>query len=86
MKYKGNGYTETLVYKWTSWTNSKSILSNIGRGGAYNLGNYTPVDMVEIKQCIGILILNGLGTLPRLEYEFNSQLDDPVNGSDMMCE
>ena len=34
---------------------------------------------------LGLIVLNGLSTSPRVEYKFKSQNDDPVNGSDLVC-
>ena len=59
MKSDGNRFHEHFISKWTLWTNAKAILSNIGLGGRYNLISFTPVDTKEIKQRIGLLILNG---------------------------
>ena len=40
--------------------------------------------MKEIKQCLGLLILNGLSISTRVEYKFKSQDYDPINGSDLV--
>ena len=85
MKLELNDYFETLTAKWTSWTNSKGILSNIGLGGKYDSGTFTPYSIEEIERMLGLIVLNGLSTSPRVEYKFKSQNDDPVNGSDLVC-
>ena len=40
--------------------------------------------MKEITQCLGLVILNGLGNLPCVEYKFKSQDSDVINGSDLV--
>ena len=62
-----NDFHDTLTSKWTSWTNSKGILSNIGLGGRYDGGPFSNFIIEEIKQCLGLLILNGLSISSRDE-------------------
>ena len=77
----GNNYPETIISKWTSWTNAKAILANVGLGGNY--ANFEPFNTNEIKKHIGIYILNGLNISSCVDYKFNSTYVDPVNGSDL---
>ena len=84
MKMKVNDYLIDLISVWTSWTNSKATLSNIGLGGKYSQGTFKPFQTQEIKKFLGLLILNGLNISPRVEYKFKSQHNDPVNGSDLI--
>ena len=77
----GMNYPETMISKWTSYTNAKAIHANIGLGGNYL--NFEPFNTEEIKKYIGIYILNGLNISPHVDYKFNSTYVDPVNGSDL---
>ena len=40
-----NDFHETLISKWTSWTNAKGILRNIGLGGRYDGGSFSNFNM-----------------------------------------
>jgi len=72
----------SIFEDWTSWTNAKGILGNCGEaGGLYP--TWKPFSISEIKQFVGIYILNGISISPRIEYKFRSQDVDPVNGSDL---
>ena len=76
-----NDYSASIISKWTSWSNAKAILGNIGLGGQYD--NFEPFTVSEIKKHIVIYIFNGLNISPCVEYKFRSSNDDPVNGSDL---
>lgn len=76
----GNGYSETLFSKWTSWTNAKSILAN---SALDSYGKFEPFTIAEIKSYVALYILNGLNISPRIEYKSKSSIDGPVNGSDL---
>lgn len=76
----GNGYSETLFSKWTSWTNAKSILAN---SALDSYGKFEPFTITEIKSYVALYILNGLNISPRIEYKSKSSIDGPVNGSDL---
>ena len=59
-------FHETLISKWTYWTNAKGIMSIIGLDGGYDGGSFFNFNMKEIKQCLGLIILNGLSISPVL--------------------
>ena len=66
---------------WTSWKNLKGILWNFGEvGGLYPTRK--PFTRCEVKEFVGLYILNGTSISPRIEYKFRSQEEDPVNDSD----
>ena len=79
-----NYFHETLISKWTSWTKAKFILINIGLVGRYDGGSFSNYNMKKIKQCLGLLIFNGLIIYPRVEYKFKLQDSDPINVSDLV--
>lgn len=76
----GENKERTLFNDWTAWTNTKAVLGNVGRGGVYN--GFTDFDVEEIKRFVGLYVLNGLNISPRIEYKFESQENDWVNGND----
>ena len=81
-KVAGPEKRKTAFNDWTSWSNAKSILANCGViGGMYP--TWTPFNIDEIEQLIGMYILDGLNTSPRIEYKFCPQDEDPVNGNNL---
>ena len=72
----------TLFDRWTAWTNAKAVLANVGRSGVYR--TYMDFDVPEIKRFVGLYVLNGLNVSPRIEYKFESQEVDWVNGNDVV--
>ena len=64
-----------------SWTNSKAMLANTGENGI-TYKDFTPFNADELRCHVGIYVLQGLSLSPRVEYKFNCQCDDPVNGND----
>lgn len=68
-KTNGPEKRKTLFDDWASWSNAKGLLANCGKiGGMYP--NWTPFEIKEIQQFIGLYILNGLNISPRIEYKF----------------
>ena len=78
----GNNRKATLFDKWTSWTNAKALLGNVGQGGVYR--NFVPFDIKEMKKFAGLYCMNGLNVSPRIEYKFEPQEVDWVNGNDVI--
>ena len=62
-----NYFHETLIPKWTYWKNAKGILRNIGLGGQYDGGSFYNFNTKEVKECLGMLVLNGLIISPHVE-------------------
>ena len=51
-----NEYHETLILKWTSWTNSKGILSSFGLGGIYgDCETFTIKEIIRHMCCVMLL-------------------------------
>jgi len=68
-KVAGPEKRKTVFNDWTSRSNVKGILANCGViGGIYP--TWTPFNIDEIEQFIGLYILNGLNISPRIEYKF----------------
>ena len=81
-KVAGPEKRKMVFNDWTSWSNAKGILANCGViGGMYP--TWTPFDIDEIEQFVGLYILNGLNISPRIEYKFCPQDEDPVNGNNL---
>ena len=77
---KGN-IVGSLVHQWNTWTNAKAILANVGLDEQNS--RWDPFTVKEIKQYLGLFILNGLSVSPRIEYKFSPQYVDPINGYDL---
>ena len=45
--------------------------------------SWTPFSTKEIKQFVGLYVLDGISPSPRFEMKFNTQLEDPANGNDL---
>jgi len=68
--------------EWTTNTNTRAILLNAGvLGRVYP--EFKPFTPMEIKQFIGLYILQGLSPSPQLKLKFHPQNEDPINGSDL---
>ena len=78
----GGDKQRTLFDDWTSWTNAKAILGNVGRGGVYQ--SFSPFSVDEIKMFVGLYCMNGLNISPRLDYKFQPQESDWINGNDVV--
>jgi hypothetical protein len=70
------------IEDWTKYTNTKAILANAGQPGTI-YPKFKPFTMSEIRQHLGLYILNGLNPSPSVEMKFKSALEDPVHGSDL---
>jgi hypothetical protein len=70
------------IADWCTYSNTKAILSNAGqKGGLYP--EFTSFSPSEIKSFIGLYLLNGLNPSPQIKMKFKSQIEDPINGSDL---
>jgi hypothetical protein len=66
---------------FAKWTNLKATLAGAG-GTMYQ--DWKPFSAEEIRQHLGLYILNGLSPSPRVEHKFRPQRDDVVHGSDFV--
>ena len=79
---KNNCKKQTLFYDWASWLTSKDFLKNCGQDdGPYP--SWEPFMVIEIKMLVGLFVLNRISMSPRLEWKFQTQDEDPVNGSNL---
>jgi len=65
----------------TTYTNLKAQLGNAGAGGT-NYKDFKPFSCKDIRQYLGLYIINGLSPSPRMEMKFKPQAVDPVQGND----
>ena len=68
---------------WTTLTNLCAILTNAGCCIYKTFKNFKPA---EIKQHIGLYMLQGLSPSPKIKYKFSSQVTDPVNENNLCHE
>jgi len=61
----------------------KAQLSNAGQGGT-NYRDFKPFSCKEIRQFLGLYMLNGLAPSPRMEQKCKPQTIDPVQGNDFV--
>ena len=64
--------------------NLKAVLLGAGVPGAIN-PSFTPFSYQEMKQFVGLYILQGLNPSPRVDMKFSSQNEDPIQGNDLCC-
>ena len=76
-------YHKTTVGEWTTWTNTKALLENAGQEG-FPYPDWKPFTVREIKQFLTLFILQGLLPSPRIEMKFSPQMEDPVNGNNLV--
>jgi hypothetical protein len=65
-----------------TWTNARATMENAGLGGKYS--DFTPFNLPELMQHIGLYLLQALSPSPQVEMKFHSQKEDPVNGNDLV--
>lgn len=83
-KQGGRGKGEyPSIELFTSWTNKKAILANAGKGGSC-YPTFTAFTVKEIRQHLGLYILNGLCPSPRIELKFKPQREDELHGNDFV--
>jgi len=81
-----NGKRISMYDKWTRWTNIKAILMGAGEGPDSLYPDFVPFTTAELKQHIGLYILNGISPSPNINQKFQSQKEDPVNGCDIVSQ
>ena len=71
--------------EYTAWLNTKALMSNAGAGGGKykNFENFTST---EVMAHLSLYLLHSISPAPQVELKFKSQLEDPVNGSDLCAE
>ena len=67
---------------WTTYTNTRALLANAGTKGQL-CPDFTPFSAVEVKQFIGLNILQGLSPSPQVKMKFKPHHMDPINGNDL---
>ena len=65
------------------WTNTKASLADAGKEGTC-YRDFKDFSTNEIRQHLGLYVLQGLCPSPRVEMKFHSQQDDKVHGNDFV--
>jgi hypothetical protein len=69
------------ICDWTSYANLRGTMLNAGTPQFYP--SYTPFKPDEYKNFIALYIYQGLNPSPRVSMKFRSQVEDPLQGSDL---
>jgi hypothetical protein len=69
------------ISQWTSFANLRAILMNAGTPQLYQ--SWKPFTPDEYKRFIALYIYQGLNPSPRVSMKFKSQVEDPLQGSDL---
>lgn len=70
------------IEQWVQYLNLKAALA---QAGSLIYPDFTPFNNEELKQHMGLYILNGLSPSRQISHKFKSQRADPINGSDLCC-
>jgi Transposase IS4 len=70
------------ISDWTTYSNSRAILSNAGNP-SHIYPDFKPFSPNEVRQFIGLYILQGLSPSPQVKLKFRPHHEDYVNGSDL---
>jgi hypothetical protein len=62
----------------------KAMLACAGKEGAIHERDWKPFTMKELRQHLGLYILNGLSPSPHVEWKFKPQSADATHGSDFV--
>jgi len=81
-KNKDGPRSMVLISDWTSYLNTHAILSNAGHKN-HIYPDFTPFSPQEVKQFIGLYILQGLSPSPEERQKFKPHHEDFVNGNDL---
>ena len=72
-----------LTNDWTSYTNTKAMMANAGQPGQ-PYADFKPFTCKELRQHIGVYILQGIAPSPRINMKFHRQSDNCANGNDFI--
>ena len=78
----GAGMLPFSMESCLSWTNTKARMLNAGLGGKYN--DYVDFTLDELMQHTALYLVQGLSPSPQVAMKFESQVDDPINGNDLV--
>ena len=79
-----SGKKEMLSFcQMKNWTNCKASLADAGRDGTC-YPDFKEFSTHEIRQHLGLYVLQGLCPSPRVEMKFHSQQQDKVHGNDFV--
>ena len=66
----------------TAWLNIKAILLNGGKGGG-KYSRFVSFTKLEVMAHLGLYLLHSISPSPQVEMKFKSEVEDPVNGSNL---
>lgn len=69
--------------QWKDWSNLKASLADAGKDGSC-YRDFVDYTTPEIRQHVGIYLLNGLCTSPSVEKKFKPQHVDKIHGNDFV--
>ena len=72
-----------VVDTWTSYTNTKAMMSNAGEEGK-SYPDFIPFTCAELRKHIGLFMLQGISPSPQISMKFKNQNEDFANGSDFV--
>jgi hypothetical protein len=81
-KNKDGPKSMVSISNWTSFLNTHAILSNVGHKN-HIYPDLTPFSPQEVKQFIGLYILQGLSPSPQVRQKFKPHHEDFMNGNDL---
>ena len=81
-KKKDGPRSMVSISDWTTYLNTRAILSNAGNPN-HIYPDFTPFSPQEVKQFIGLYILQGLSPSPQVRQKFKPHHEDYVNGNDL---
>ena len=73
----------SLFIDWKNYTNLKASLCGADQD-IYR--DWYEFSVEELRMHIGLYVLGGISPSPRIEMEFETQSNDPVNGNDLVNE
>ena len=76
-----NGTSYLSISDLVQWTNLKAMVSNAGTDECYK--DFTQFTPKEVKQHLGLYILNGLSPSPNMDLKFDR--DDAANYNNFVC-
>ena len=76
-----NGERKSLFETWTTYTNLRAILNNVGQPSSLHY-EFKPFTVDELRQHIVLCVFHSVSPSPRVEMKFRDQRKDPANGND----
>ncbi len=81
---KNDKRTKFLVANWTAYTNCKARIANAGEFGSPFAGRWRDLSNDDVRQFLGVIMMDGLIPSPQMLRKFQSQEQDPVQGNNFI--